>query len=182
MKQELSKDLLSGVTVGFIYWLQEYHDMRGLKDLRINMFHSKLRSLQEEYNSKYPEGLTGWASEEPDASRSMKSFDDLSFAPATWMGPSPMYRAYLKFDNGRAISVITEGSFIKELDEENLTFPDVDPWYGEYEVGFLKEDGSLSHVFIGGEVHLVENKNGNSVARHCRVRDVIDIMEAIQKL
>lgn len=112
----------------------------------------------------------------------MKTFKDLTFEPAMHIGPLLMHRAYIKFDNGRAISVITEGSFIQELDEEDLTFPDVDPWHGEYEVGFLQEDGDLGHVYIQGEVKLLQNIDGNSVARHCRVRDVDDIMKAIQKL
>lgn len=113
----------------------------------------------------------------------MKTFKDLTFKlveQASFL--PPMYRAYLEFDNGRAISVVTEPSFIQELDEEDLTFPYADPWHGEYEVGFLQEDGDLGHVYIQGEIELLENIPGNSVARHCRVRDISDIMKAIQKL
>jgi len=61
MNQELSNVPVSNVTVGFIYWLQEHHDMRGLKDLDITKFPAKLKELQQEYNSKYPQGLTGWS-------------------------------------------------------------------------------------------------------------------------
>ena len=49
------------ITLGFIYWLKEDKNMRGLKDSNILDLHSKLFELLEEYNRKYPEGLTGWS-------------------------------------------------------------------------------------------------------------------------
>lgn len=49
------------ITLGFLYWLKEDKNMRGLKDSNILDLHSKLFELLEEYNRKYPEGLTGWS-------------------------------------------------------------------------------------------------------------------------
>ena len=58
-KKEIS-NLTVTFTVGFIYWLQEYHNLRGLKDIDITNYPVKLEELYKEYNSKYPNGLTGW--------------------------------------------------------------------------------------------------------------------------
>lgn len=60
LKQNLSLIPVT-VPIGFIYWLQEDTNMRGLKSLNILDFPSKLNELLEEYNSKYPKGLTGWS-------------------------------------------------------------------------------------------------------------------------
>lgn len=49
------------ITLGFLYWLKEDKNMRGLKDTNILDLHSKLSELVEEYEKKYPEGLTGWS-------------------------------------------------------------------------------------------------------------------------
>lgn len=48
------------VPLGFIYWLQEYSDLRGLKGTNILLYPEKLEKLLKEYNKKYPNGLTGW--------------------------------------------------------------------------------------------------------------------------
>lgn len=48
-------------TIGFIYWINETHDLRGLKNVRIGEYITKLNELQKEYNKKYPNGLTGWS-------------------------------------------------------------------------------------------------------------------------
>lgn len=60
MKQSIS---LLGLktTVGFIYWINETHDLRGLKNTQIENYAVKLKELQNEYNEKYPNGLTGWS-------------------------------------------------------------------------------------------------------------------------
>ncbi len=47
-------------TIGFIYWINETHDLRGLKNTKIEEYIVKLKELQKEYNLKYPNGLTGW--------------------------------------------------------------------------------------------------------------------------
>lgn len=60
LKQNLSLIPVT-VPIGFIYWLQEDTNMRGLKSLNILDFPSKFNELLEEYNSKYPKGLTGWS-------------------------------------------------------------------------------------------------------------------------
>lgn len=60
MKQSISLLELK-TTVGFIYWINETHNLRGLKDTKIEEYISKLKELQKEYNEKYPDGLTGWA-------------------------------------------------------------------------------------------------------------------------
>jgi len=61
MKNALSNVPISNVTVGFIYWLQEHHVMRGLKNLDITKYPAKLKELLQEYNNKYPQGLVGWS-------------------------------------------------------------------------------------------------------------------------
>lgn len=47
-------------TVGFIYWIREQYNLRGLKEISIEEFPAKLAELQKEYDRKYPQGLTGW--------------------------------------------------------------------------------------------------------------------------
>jgi hypothetical protein len=67
----MTKDIISrmpidGVTVGFIYWLAETHNLRGLKNedgygtKSIDVYPNKLRALLTEYHEEYPDGLTGW--------------------------------------------------------------------------------------------------------------------------
>lgn len=64
----MNKDIISripidGVTVGFIYWLAETHNLRGLKNKMgygaksIEVYPDKLKALLTEYNEKYPDGL-----------------------------------------------------------------------------------------------------------------------------
>ena len=59
MKQQLSLIEIK-TTIGFIYWIKETHDLRGLKDVKIEELPMKLKQLEGEYNMKYPNGLTGW--------------------------------------------------------------------------------------------------------------------------
>ncbi len=59
MKQQLSLIEMK-TTIGFIYWIKEYNDLRGLKEAKIEEFPMKLTELQKKYNIKYPNGLTGW--------------------------------------------------------------------------------------------------------------------------
>ena len=59
MKQSISLLELK-TNVGFIYWINETHNLRGLKNAKIEEYVVKLKELQEEYNEKYPNGLTGW--------------------------------------------------------------------------------------------------------------------------
>lgn len=61
--QELKRHMSNipiNVTVGFLYWLFETNDLRGIKEAEIKDYPDKLTSLQKEYNEKYPTGLTGW--------------------------------------------------------------------------------------------------------------------------
>ena len=60
MKQGISNEPVFG-TVGFLYWLHETHNLRGLKGVSIEDYPSKLASLKVEYSTKYPNGLTGWS-------------------------------------------------------------------------------------------------------------------------
>ena len=64
----MTKDIISrmpidGVTVGFIYWLAETHNLRGLKNeyghgtKSIDVYPNKLIALLAEYHEKYPDGL-----------------------------------------------------------------------------------------------------------------------------
>ena len=48
--------------MGFLYWLSETYDLRGLKNLSIEEYPVKMGSLLKEYKEKYPNGLTGWSS------------------------------------------------------------------------------------------------------------------------
>lgn len=62
-KDIISRIPIDGVTVGFIYWLAETHNLRGLKyemgygSKGIDVYPNKLRALLAEYNEKYPDGL-----------------------------------------------------------------------------------------------------------------------------
>ena len=53
------------VSVGFLYWLNETYNLRGLKTeegtIPITEYATKLNALILEYNEKYPHGLTGWS-------------------------------------------------------------------------------------------------------------------------
>ena len=63
MREDISKIPFS-VTIGFMYWLNETHNLRGLKDnngtIPIEDYPDKLKLLKEEYDNKYPNGLDGW--------------------------------------------------------------------------------------------------------------------------
>ena len=61
MKQAISTIPIN-ITMGFLYWLSETHDLRGIKNLSIQEYAVKIGSLLKEYNEKYPNGLTGWSS------------------------------------------------------------------------------------------------------------------------
>ena len=58
-KQKISKKSIE-VSVGFIYWILEHKLARGLSNLNISEMAEKLPKVLEEYNRKYPHGLTGW--------------------------------------------------------------------------------------------------------------------------
>ena len=59
MKQQISLLELK-TTIGFIYWINETHNLRGLKNINIEEYIPKLKELQKEYDEKYPNGLVGW--------------------------------------------------------------------------------------------------------------------------
>jgi hypothetical protein len=59
MKQAISL-IETKITIGFLYWLNETHDLRGLKNVTIDEYPHKIMELNKQYNMKYPEGLTGW--------------------------------------------------------------------------------------------------------------------------
>lgn len=61
LKQQSSLYELN-VSIGFIYWIHETHNHRGLVGVPIELYRSKLKDLMTEYNTKYPNGLTGWTS------------------------------------------------------------------------------------------------------------------------
>lgn len=94
----------------------------------------------------------------------MKTFKDLTFKDHH---SGEGKRAFLYFDNGRGISVLT-GSKYFFISEE-----------APYEVGFIKQDGGLGCVY---GTTLVEDANDNDVQGYCTEEDVTLIMEAIQKL
>lgn len=60
MKQQISL-LEFKTTIGFIYWINETDNLRGLKNIKIEEYIPKLMELKKEYNEKYPNGLTGWS-------------------------------------------------------------------------------------------------------------------------
>ena len=63
MRMDISK-IPFNITIGFMYWLNETHNLRGLKDyngtIPIEDYPNKLKLLKEEYDNKYPNGLDGW--------------------------------------------------------------------------------------------------------------------------
>ena len=111
----------------------------------------------------------------------MKTFKDLTTRSHPHAEGGQL--AFLLFDNGRGISVITGSKYFQTSNE------------APYEVAFIKEDGKLGKVYleerdldimdkpaIVKEVILVEDETGNDVAGYCTEQDVTLIMEAIQKL
>lgn len=60
MKQGISTIPIN-ITIGFLYWLSETHDLRGLKNSSIEEYPLKIEFLLKEYKEKYPSGLTGWS-------------------------------------------------------------------------------------------------------------------------
>ena len=64
-KHEISTWRFS-VTIGFLYWLNETHNIRGLKNADgygtkcIGEYPNKLQKLLIQYHNEYPNGLTGW--------------------------------------------------------------------------------------------------------------------------
>lgn len=64
MKQKISTIEVK-ITIGFLYWINETHNLRGLKNhegtISIMDYPQKLEELYKEYSSKYPNGLTGWS-------------------------------------------------------------------------------------------------------------------------
>lgn len=59
MENEISKIKIE-CNIGFIYWINETNNLRGLKNLSIIDYESKLQELKNEYLTKYPNGLIGW--------------------------------------------------------------------------------------------------------------------------
>jgi hypothetical protein len=63
MRMDISK-IPFNITIGFMYWLNETHNLRGLKDyngtIPIEDYPNKLKLLKEEYDNKYSNGLDGW--------------------------------------------------------------------------------------------------------------------------
>jgi len=101
----------------------------------------------------------------------MKTFKDLTFEPHPYFDGE---HAFLEFDNGRAVSVITGDKFLTSDDKP-------------YEVGFRKKDGRLGcvNLYLDGDnmsVSLVQDADHNDVEGYCTAEDVTLIMEAIQKL
>ena len=102
----------------------------------------------------------------------MKTFKDLTFEPH----PSLAFngkQAFLEFDNGRAVSVITDGSIFLTSDDK------------PYEVGFITKDGKLGCVYLNkgsNSVALAEDADHNDVEGFCTAEDVTLIMKAIQIL
>lgn len=58
-KQEISEFKFT-IPMGFLYWINEHHDLRGLRNIQITEYPSILATLLKEYDNKYPNGLTGW--------------------------------------------------------------------------------------------------------------------------
>lgn len=103
----------------------------------------------------------------------MKTFKDLTF------GPHPSgegKHAFLEFNNGRGISVIT-GKYFYTSEE------------GPYEVGFIDKTGELGFMFLSyDKVSFMESTEdlgdimSGEPEGYCTEEDVTRIMEAIQKL
>ena len=101
----------------------------------------------------------------------MKTFKDLTFEPHPFFIGG--WCAFIKFDNKRAVSVVTGDSWFHTSDDK------------PYEVGFLKKDEMLGCVYLDRDtmsVVLVEDADHNDVQGYCTKEDVTLIMEAIQKL
>jgi len=99
----------------------------------------------------------------------MKTFKDLTFEPHPYFDGE---HAFLEFDNGRAVSVITGDKFLTSDDKP-------------YEVGFRKKDGRLGCVYLdkdSNSVALVEDADHNDVQGYCTEDDVTLIMKTIQTL
>lgn len=103
----------------------------------------------------------------------MKTFKDLTFeAHPYFTQASDMKQAFLEFDNGRAVSVITGKECFTSDDKP-------------YEVGFRTKDGKLGCVYLdkdSNSVVLVEDADRNDVQGYCTEDEVTLIMKAIQKL
>ena len=95
----------------------------------------------------------------------MKTFKDLTFEPH----PNEIVggeQAILKFDNGRAVSVITGSTWCHASNDK------------PYEVGFMKEDGKLGCVYLNKDtmhVALYEEADHNDVVGYCTKNDVTRI-------
>jgi len=101
----------------------------------------------------------------------MKTFKDLTFIPHP--NAEGGKAAFIDFDNGRTISVVTGSSWFFTSDDK------------PYEVGFMNKDGELGCVYLDRDdmsVALVEDADHNDVVGYCNEEDVTLIMEAIQKL
>ena len=99
----------------------------------------------------------------------MKTFKDLTFVTHPYFDGK---QAFLEFDNGRAVSVITGDKFLTSDDKP-------------YEVGFRKKDGRLGCVYLdkdSNSVALVEDADHNDVQGYCTEDDVTLIMKTIQTL
>jgi len=107
----------------------------------------------------------------------MKTFKDLTFEPYPYFNGE---HAFLEFDNGRAVSVIT-GEFPKQLWKHGVHTSDDKP----YEVALIKKDGKLGCVYLDRDsvsVALAEDAPHNDVAAYCTEDEVTLIMKAIQIL
>jgi len=100
----------------------------------------------------------------------MKTFKDLTFEPH----PSGKgEQAYIRFDNKRAVSVVTGADWFHTSDDK------------PYEVGFLKKGGKLGCVYLDRgsmSVALVEDADHNDVQGYCTEDEVTLIMKTIQIL
>ena len=47
--------------VGFLYWIHETHNLRGMRGKKIEEYPALIATLYQIYTSKYPNGLTGWS-------------------------------------------------------------------------------------------------------------------------
>jgi hypothetical protein len=99
----------------------------------------------------------------------MKTFKDLTFEPHPLGGKC----AYIRFDNKRAVSVVTGADWFHTSE------------FAPYEVGFIKLDHKLGCVHLdrgSNSVALVENADHNDVQGYCTEDEVTLIMKAIQIL
>ena len=100
----------------------------------------------------------------------MKTFKDLTFEPHPC---GEGQKALLRFDNGRAVSVITGADWFLTSVE------------GPYEVAIIKEDGSLGRLIYDGssdDVVAIEDADRNDVVGYCTEDYVTLAMKAIQNL